>query len=185
MERSWKTQLQINNNIRGKLKPNISTLRVSAAGLMVLANCIHQEWVSVCVTAGTRISVYFLISRVRKRASEHERALIKHEIICDQHQSKSLFFLSVAYRPLIIHSCLLAPRRKFGKSIFSMHSNTHIPMMFGKKKNPSLHSMEICSQLYEEWHSLDVERCHMRKTLWPHRQRRAQQQNPNDSNLNN
>lgn len=52
-------------------------LRESAAGLMVLANFRHQEWVFACVTAGTHISVYFLISGVRKCASEHELALIK------------------------------------------------------------------------------------------------------------
>lgn len=50
--------------------------------------------------------------------------LLKHEIICDQHQSEFLFFLSVAYRPLIIHPCLLAPSRKFDYSFSSMHTHT-------------------------------------------------------------
>lgn len=31
----------------------------------------------------------------------------------------------------------------------------------------SLHSMEMNSQLYEDWRALDMERCHVRKTLCP------------------
>lgn len=60
--------------------------------------------------------------------------LLKHEIICDQHQSKSSFFLSVAYRPLIIHSCLLAPRSKFGNSIFSMQATHTFQWCLGNKR---------------------------------------------------
>lgn len=134
MERSWNTQ-------------QIQERRERAAGLLVSANywwccvsleyvcvltsniCIHPECVSVCVTAGTYKCVYFFIMCVCVCERECIRAWTctywKHEIICDQHQSKSLFFLSVAYRPLIIHACLPAPSSKVGNSIFSLRRATH------------------------------------------------------------
>lgn len=73
--------------------------------------------------------------------------LLKHEIICDQHQSEFLFFLSVAHRPLIIHPCLLAPSSKFGNSISSMHMHTsthvhtHLYCILTNNRNKRIHQL--------------------------------------------
>lgn len=93
---------------------------------------MRKSWVGECVTAGTQISLYLSHTACDcacKCASQHERALTQSmKIICDQHQSKSLFCLSVAYRSLIIHSSLPEPSGKVGNSIFSPPSNTRIPV---------------------------------------------------------
>lgn len=95
----------------------------------------------------------------------------KHIQMCDQHQSKSLFFLSVAYRPLIIHSCFPAPSSNVENSIFSLHSNTLLPIVIERMclGNKNMHRSILWKLPHNcrEWIYFDVERCHMRDPVNP------------------
>lgn len=114
-----KTQLKITK--KGNFPSKIGTRR--AERWMVMTNHLYQVLLSSLMTALVCVFPLIVWISVHQGVNVH---LLKHEIICNQHQSEFLFFLSVAYRPLIIHSCLLAPSSNFGNSISSMHMHTSV-----------------------------------------------------------
>lgn len=94
--------------------------------------CVCKHTVYVYILSGClsvlqleHITVYFLIAHVCVHQSMNMHLLKAWNNLWST-SKWVFFFLSVAYRPLIIHSCLPAPSSEVGNSIFSLQSNTHI-----------------------------------------------------------
>lgn len=167
---------------------------------MLFANywcyCVTLEYVcvqiyNICVTAGTHIAVYFPVTHMHVFVCAH-RSMNVHIFKAWNNLwsiSKWVFIFLIcclqASNYTFMPSCTKQQLWEFNFLSSQQHAHSHWDGedVFGKWKNSTLHSMEINSQLYEEWHSVDVERCHMRKTLYPQRRRCAQGQQPDTLNL--